>query len=128
MYSNWIKSQRLWCKSLWLTRAHQSFSWSLQEHCQFTRRYFWCQTQRNNNCFNSKVHFILTISIKFQSRIKRICLHYALEQSNPRVWGQIFPECLVNRKADGGSFFCTHYIKKMHKISTPQDIKPKHHD
>ena len=34
-------------------------------------------------------------------KIKKRFLHYALEWSSHWIWGQIFPECLVNRKADG---------------------------
>lgn len=42
-----------------------------REHCRSTPRHFWCGTQRNNNRFNSKVHFILAISIRFHLSIKK---------------------------------------------------------
>lgn len=55
-----------WCKSLWLTQAHQSFPQSKWNS------YFWYHTQRDNNRVNSKVY-----CLKFQS------ISCALEQSNP---------------------------------------------
>lgn len=70
---------------------------------------------------------IIIALIKFQSEIKKRFLHFALERSSHWISGQISPQCLVNRKADGSSFFiffCTHDIKKMHKISTWQNMKP----
>lgn len=81
-------------------------------------------TQRNNNCFDSKVHVMLAISIRFRSRIKKAHSHYPLEQLNPRVWGQIFSECLVNWEPDGGLFFVAFItLKRCSTFSAPQDIK-----
>lgn len=80
-------------------------------------------TQRNNNCFDSKVHFMLAVSIRFRSRIKKALALSSGAIKSPSLRTD-FLRMFGKLEARWRFVFCSiHHIKKMFNVFRPAGHK-----